>query len=65
MQECDLHFFNNNDKISHVALAEENNYYLHSQGWVKQESFDQKSPNYNKELDLQYAFSVSMKEILD
>ena len=65
VQECDLHFFNNNDKISHVALAEENNYYLHSQGWVKQESFDQKSPNYNKELDLQYAFSVSMKEILD
>ena len=65
VQECDLHFFNNNDKISHVALAEENNYYLHSQGWVKQESFDQKSPNYNKELDFQYAFSVSMKEILD
>ena len=65
VQECDLHFFKNNNIISHVALAEDSGYYLHSQGWVKQESFDKKSPNYNQDLDSKYTFSISMKEILD
>jgi len=67
VQECDLHFFNNNNnnKVSHVALAEESGYYLHSQGWVKQESFNKKSPNFNQDLDTKYTFSVSMNEILD
>jgi len=65
VQKCDLHFFNKNDKISHVALAEDKEYFLHAQGWVKQESFNKKSPNYNKDLDSQYAFSVSMKEVLN
>jgi len=64
VQKCDLHFFMNNNKISHVALVEDNEFFLHSQGWVKQESFNKKSPNYNQDLESQYAFSVSMEEIL-
>ena len=51
-------------QLSHVALVEDNEFFLHSQGWVKQESFNKKSPNYNQDLESQYAFSVSMEEIL-
>ena len=64
VQQGDLHFFQNNNKISHVALAEDNEYFFHSQGWVKQESFNKKAPNFSQDLEDQYTFSVSMKKTL-
>jgi hypothetical protein len=63
-KQADLHFFENNGKITHVALAEENEYFLHAQGWVKEESFDSSAPNFNSELKNKYACSVSMEPIL-
>ena len=63
-KQADLHFFKNGDKITHVALAEENGYFLHAQGWVKEESFDSSAPNFNSELKNKYAYSVSMEPIL-
>ena len=63
-KQADLHFFKNGGKITHVALAEENGYFLHAQGWVKEESFDSSAPNFNSELKNKYAYSVSMEPIL-
>ena len=63
-KQADLHFFENNGKITHVALAEENGYFLHAQGWVKEESFDSSAPNFNSDLKNKYACSVSMEPIL-
>ena len=63
-KQADLHFFKNSGKITHVALAEENGYFLHAQGWVKEESFDSSAPNFNSELKNKYACSVSMEPIL-
>ena len=62
-KQADLHFFKNGGKITHVALAEENGYFLHAQGWVKEESFDSSAPNFNRELKNKYAYSVSMESI--
>ena len=63
-KQADLHFFKTRGKITHVALAEENGYFLHAQGWVKEESFDSSAPNFNSELKNKYACSVSMEPIL-
>ena len=63
-KQADLHFFKNGGKITHVALAEENGYFLHAQGWVKEESFDSSAPNFNSELKNKYAYSVTMEPIL-
>ena len=63
-KQADLHFFKNGGKITHVALAEENGYFLHAQGWVKEESFDPSASNFNSELKNEYACSVSMEPIL-
>ena len=63
-KQADLHFFKTRGKITHVALAEENRYFLHAQGWVKEESFDSRAPNFNSELKNKYACSVSMEPIL-
>ena len=63
-KQADLHFFKNGGKVTHVALAEENGYFLHAQGWVKEESFDSSAPNFNSELKKKYAYSVSMEPIL-
>ena len=62
-KQAHLHFFKNGGKITHVALAEENGYFLHAQGWVKEESFDSSAPNFNIELKNKYAYSVSMESI--
>ena len=63
-KQADLHFFKNNGKMTHVVLAEENGYFLHAQGWVKEESLDPSAPNFNSDLKKKYAFSVSMEPIL-
>ena len=63
-KQADLHFFKNGGKVTHVALAEENGYFLHAQGWVKEESFDSSTPNFNSELKNKYAYSVTMEPIL-
>jgi len=63
-KQADLHFFENDGKITHVALAEENGNFLHAQGWVKEESFDSSAPNYNSDLNNKYACSVSMEPVL-
>ena len=63
-KQADLHFFKSRGKITHVALAEENGYFLHAQGWVKEESFDSSASNFNSELKNEYACSVSMEPIL-
>ena len=63
-KQADLHFFKSRGKITHVALAEGNGYFLHAQGWVKEESFDSRAPNFNSELKNKYACSVSMEPIL-
>ena len=62
-KQADLHFFENDGKITHVALAEENGYFLHAQGWVKEDSFDSSALNFNRDLKNKYAYSVSMESI--
>ena len=63
-KQADLHFFKNGGKVTHVALAEENGYFLHAQGWVKEARFDSSAPNFNSELKNKYAYSVTMEPVL-
>ena len=46
----DLHFFGKNGKISHVAISSGGLGFIHSQGYVKKESLDEKHPDFNQSL---------------
>jgi len=61
----DLHFFGNNNKVSHVAIATSAHNFIHSQGWVKEESFLSSNPNFNQYLESIYLHSVSISKTLD
>lgn len=64
VQPGDLHFFGK-DNISHVAIASGRGKFIHSQGWVKEESFQAASPLYNHYLKSIFLHSVSISKTLD
>lgn len=60
----DLHFFGVKGKVSHIAIANENGKYIHSQGFVKEESFNKSDINFNADLFNTHLHSVSIENIL-
>ena len=60
----DLLFFGNNPKISHVAIYSGQTNFLHSQGWVKEESLNKFHSNFNEKLFNLLQFSVSVEHEL-
>jgi len=62
-QAGDLHFFGHDGKVTHVALGIGGGQYIHSQGWVKEESFVESHPNYNSVLSALYLHTVSTDNV--
>ena len=56
----DLHFFGKGGKIAHVGFSIGGHGIIHSQGYVKQQSLDEKSPYFNKNLLDIYLCSASV-----
>ena len=57
----DLHFFGKNGKVSHVAISCGGLDFIHSQGYVKKESFDKKDPSFNQILLDIYQSSAAIR----
>ena len=57
----DIHFFGENDKVSHVGFSLGGEKILHAQGWVKEESFNKNDSNFNHSLMDKYLSSYSIR----
>ena len=60
----DLHFFGKNGKITHVGISTGGLNLIHSQGWVKEESFSDNISG-NKKLADMYMHTCSVELNLD
>ena len=60
----DILFFGKNEKITHTALSSGGPNFLHSQGWVKEESLDKFRDNFNEECLHIFKFSVSVEHLI-
>jgi cell wall-associated NlpC family hydrolase len=60
----DILFFGKNEKIIHTALSSGGPNFLHSQGWVKEESLDKFRDNFNEECFQIFKFSVSVEHLV-
>ena len=57
-------FFGKNEKITHTALSSGGSNFLHSRGWVKEESLDKFRDNFNEECFQIFKFSVSVEHLM-
>ena len=53
-----------NEKITHTALSSGGSNFLHSRGWVKEESLDKFRDNFNEECFQIFKFSVSVEHLM-
>ena len=60
----DILFFGRNKKITHTALSSGGSNFLHSQGWVKEESLDKFHANFNEECFQIFKFSGSVEHLI-
>jgi cell wall-associated NlpC family hydrolase len=60
----DILFFGRNKKITHTALSLGGSNFLHSQGWVKEESLDKFHANFNEECFQIFKFSGSVEHLI-
>lgn len=60
----DLHFFGTEDSITHVAMSTGYKTFIHSQGFVKEESLDENSDLANADLIEIRAATCSVQEVL-
>jgi len=60
----DILFFGKNEKITHTALSSGGSNFLHSRGWVKEESLDKFRDNFNEECFQIFKFSVSVEHLM-
>lgn len=60
----DLHFFGSGKEITHVAICLNGKNFIHSRGFVKEESMDHQAPNANPELADILVFTASVKKEL-
>ena len=56
--------FGRNKKITHTALSSGGSNFLHSQGWVKEESLDKFHANFNEECFQIFKFSGSVEHLI-
>jgi len=64
IQPGDILFFGDNKSITHTALSTGGFNFLHSQGWVKEESLDKFQSNYNEKCFQIFRFAVSVNHLL-
>ena len=63
IQPGDILFFGDNQQITHTALSIGGFNFLHSQGWVKEESLDKFQSNYNEKCFQIFRFAVSVNHL--
>jgi len=59
----DLHFFGTEDKITHVAMSTGGKTFIHSQGFVKEESLDEASASANSDLIKKRVATCSVRKV--
>ena len=64
VQPGDILFFGKDEKITHTALSSGGSNFLHSQGWVKEESLDKFQANFNVECFQIFKFSGSVEHLI-
>lgn len=60
----DLLFFRENDKVTHVAISTGGLNFINARGFVQEESIDEKSPQFNRNLRNLFFHAVSIKELI-
>ncbi len=61
IEEGDLLFFAEKDKINHVAISLGGREFIHAQGWVKEDSLNPERDNYHPRLDELFTSAHSIK----
>lgn len=64
IQIGDLLFFGENNKVTHVAISTGGLDFINARGFVHEESIDEKSPKFNRNLHNLFFHAVSIKELL-
>jgi cell wall-associated NlpC family hydrolase len=65
VQPGDILFFGKDEKTTHTALSLGGLNFLHSQGWVKEESLDKFQAKFNEECYQIFKFSISVNHLLN
>lgn len=60
----DLLFFGENDKVTHVAISTGGLDFINVRGFVQEESIDEKSPKFNRNLHNLFFHAISIKQLL-
>lgn len=60
----DLLFFRENDKVTHVAISTSGLNFINARGFVQEESIDEKSPQFNRNLRNLFFHAISIKELI-
>ncbi len=64
IQAGDLLFFGENDKVNHVAISTGGLNFINARGFVREESIDEKNPQFNRNLSNLFLHAVSVKKVL-
>lgn len=60
----DLLFFRENDKVTHIAISTGGLNFINARGFVQEESIDEKSPQFNRNLRNLFFYAISVKEFM-
>jgi len=65
IESGDLLFFGENNEVTHVAISTGGLNFINSRGFVQEESIDDKSPQFNRNLRDLFFHAVSIKNIIN
>ena len=65
IQNGDLLFFSENGRITHVAISTGGLNFINARGFVQEESIDEKSPKFNRNLRNLFLHAASIKNIIN
>ena len=65
IESGDLLFFGENNEVTHVAISTSGLNFINSRGFVQEESIDEKSPQFNRNLRDLFFTAVSIKNIIN
>ena len=64
IQNGDLLFFKENDKVTHVAISTSGLNFINARGFVQEESIDEKNPKFNSKLRNLFLHAVSIEKLI-
>ena len=64
IQTGDLLFFGENDGVSHVGISTNDLNFINARGFVQEESIDEKSPKFNRNLRNLFFYAVSIERFI-